>query len=62
MFTARVASELGGRICATARKSWCSTPTFFTFTPPAPQGPKSEGGVRACNRNPLDGGDPLRGG
>eukprot|EP00966_Prymnesium_polylepis_P286117 6609019-Prymnesium_polylepis.1 len=42
MFTARVASEPGGRMCATARKVGVQHPTFFTFTPPlTPRGPLS---------------------
>jgi hypothetical protein len=35
MFTARVASEPGGRKCATARKSRLATPNFFNVHTPA---------------------------
>eukprot|EP00966_Prymnesium_polylepis_P134662 3112215-Prymnesium_polylepis.1 len=34
MFTARVASEPGGRICATGRKHWCAAPDLFSRSRP----------------------------
>eukprot|EP00966_Prymnesium_polylepis_P030627 713058-Prymnesium_polylepis.1 len=37
MFTARVACEPGGRVCATVRKSWCAAPNVFHVHTPAIQ-------------------------
>ena len=57
MFTARVASEPGGRKCATARKSRLATPNFFNVHTPA-----STLRTRVSVKNVPWGSDRARGG